>query len=158
MPVSGSTLVAAQRTIRLVTFSRARADGEFGADQAELVPGRPALDVEVAAEAQRVNRRADHGLDRRHRGEIDDRDDLGGDIREAVVLGLQHFRRPAQLRRHGAAEKRLDREPSLLGGEVAARQLAALAADDQRVRRIVVARVERRQPLVFHQHQEVALE
>ena len=94
--------------------------------------GQP-VDVEVGAEAQRMDRNADHGLDRRHRGEVDDRDHLGGDVREAVAVGLQHLRRPAQLGRHEAAEERLDREPALPGREVAARQLAALAADGQDV-------------------------
>ena len=42
MPVSGSTLVAAQRTMRLTTLSRAAPIAISLPDQVELVPGRPA--------------------------------------------------------------------------------------------------------------------
>jgi hypothetical protein len=47
-PVSGSTLVAAQRVIRLVTLSRASPMLTSLPEQIELVPGGPALDVEIA--------------------------------------------------------------------------------------------------------------
>ena len=63
------------------------ADRDLLPEQAEFVPGRPACDVQVGAEAQRMDRHADHGLDRRHGRKIDDRDHLGGDIREAVAVG-----------------------------------------------------------------------
>ena len=86
MPVSGSTSVAAQRTMRLTTFSRALGPIAISCvEQIELVPGRPAFDIEIAAEAQRMDRRTDHILERRDRGEVDDRDHLPGDVGEAVA-------------------------------------------------------------------------
>ena len=42
------------------------ADRDLLPDQAEFMPGRPARDIEIGAEAQRMHRHADHGLDRRH--------------------------------------------------------------------------------------------
>ena len=63
------------------------ADRERLVEQVEFVPGRPALDIEVGAEPQRMHGAADQGLDRRDAGEIDDRDDLAGDVRKAVAVG-----------------------------------------------------------------------
>ena len=131
------------------------ADRDLLAEQAELMPCRPALDIEVGAEAQRMHRHANHVLDRRDGRQIDDRHDLGGDIRKAVTFGLEHLRRAAQFRRHEAAEERLDRETALFGREIAARELATLAADDERVGLVLVAGGERREALVTHQHQEL---
>ena len=86
MPVSGSTSVAAQRTMRLTTFSRAaRSDRDLRVEQIELVPGRPACDVEIAAEAERMDRSAGGVLQRRDRGEVDDRDHLPRHVGKAVA-------------------------------------------------------------------------
>ena len=52
------------------------ADGEDLAEQFELAPGRPAADVQVGAEAQRMNRQADDVLDCVDAAQIDDGDDL----------------------------------------------------------------------------------
>ena len=43
---------------------RRRADRDFRPEQIELMPGRPALDVDIAAEAQRMHRRAGGVLQR----------------------------------------------------------------------------------------------
>src|SRR6478672_2995998 len=96
MPVRGSTLVAAQRTIRLTTLKRAWAP-MLTSDKIELAPGWPACDIDIAAEAQRVDRRIDYILERGDRGEVNDRDYLAGDVGEAVAVGVQNFRRPMQL-------------------------------------------------------------
>ncbi len=143
MPVSGSTLVAAQRPIRFVTFSRAAPIARSCSEQAEFMPGRPARrhrgwrGSAADGPARRPRSRSPP------RGEIDDRDHLGGHIREAVAVGLEHLGRAAQFGRHEAAEERLDREPALPGRQIAARSLAAVAADGQGVARVVIARVER---------------
>src|SRR6266568_407939 len=60
-------------------------DRECLADQVELGPGRPALDVEIGAEAQGMHGAPEHGLDGTDAVEIDDRHDLAGDVGEAVV-------------------------------------------------------------------------
>jgi len=51
--------------------ARAAADGELMAEQVELMPGRPARDIKIAAKAQRLDRRARRVLQRSHRGQID---------------------------------------------------------------------------------------
>src|ERR1700689_2579028 len=56
------------------------ADGNGSVEQLEFVPGRPAADIEVGAEPQRVDREADHILDRGKAAEIDDGDHLPRDI------------------------------------------------------------------------------
>src|SRR5262245_17556534 len=76
---------------------RALADGDLPAEEVELVPGRPAHDIDVAAEAQRMHGRPDGGLERGDRSEIDDRDDLACDVREAVARCVQDLWRSAQL-------------------------------------------------------------
>src|SRR5262249_14573712 len=63
--------------------------------EVELVPRRPALDVDIAAEPQRIDRRSRGGLKRDDRGEIDDRNDLAGDIGEAVARRVQELRQSA---------------------------------------------------------------
>ena len=90
-PVSGSTLTAAQRVMRFTTLSRASPIAERPVEQFEFVPGRPALDIEVGAEAQGMDRLADHVLDGADACEIDDRDDLAGDVREAVAAARRGF-------------------------------------------------------------------
>ena len=158
MPVSGSTLVAAQRTIRLVTFSRAAPIAISCSDQAELVPGRPARrhrDWRGSAADGPARRPRSRSPPREARLMIETT--LAATSEKLWPSACEHLGRAAQLRRHEAAEERLDREPALLGRQVAARKLAALAADGQDVARVVIAGVERRQPLVAHQHQELGL-
>ena len=158
MPVSGSTLVAAQRTIRLMTFSRAAPTAISRPTQIELVPGRPAPDIEVArgsaagapAAPTMVSIAA---TDARLMIETT----LAATSEKLWPSALQHLRRARAARRHEAAEERLDREPAFLGGEIAARGLAALAADRQACRSRRRSGCERREPLVAHQHQELGL-
>ena len=130
MPVSGSTLVAAQRTMRLTIFSRASSPIAISCPSRSnsCQAGQP-RDVDVAAKAQRMDRRADRVFERGDRGEIDDRDDLARDIREAVARRVQHLRRPAQLVGAEGREELLDRGAALGRAQVAARGLAAVVLD-----------------------------
>jgi hypothetical protein len=156
IPLVGSTLVAAQRWMRFVSFRR-RPD-ELSADKVELGPCVQAFDLEVAAKAQRVDRRADHVLDRGDAREVDERNEAAAGIGEAEALGSrEQLRWPAQLARQVAPEEGLDRKPPLGGRKVAARRLAAGVSDDERAAVVVVARPQPRQGLVPHQHQELDL-
>ena len=76
---------------------RLRSDREGAAHELELVPRRPSLDMEIAAKAQRIDRRADDRLDGSDRSEIDDGYDLLRHVGEAVPRRVQDLRRPAQL-------------------------------------------------------------
>ena len=99
-------------------------DREFLADLIELAPGLPAFDIDIAAEAQWIDRSADHILDRGDRGEVDDRDDLAGDVGEAVAVGMQDSRRSAQFVGAIVGEEVLDRRAAVGGAQVGADQLA----------------------------------
>ena len=85
------------------------ADRERPVEQVELMPGRPALDIEVGAEAQRMDGVADHVLDGAEAGEIDDRDHLAGDVRKAVARAGQDFGRSLDLAGITVGKKLLDR-------------------------------------------------
>src|SRR5450432_487692 len=67
-------------------FQPDRANAERPVEQLGLMPCRPAADIEVGAESQGVNRLANHILDGGDAAEIDDRDDLAGDIRKTVSI------------------------------------------------------------------------
>ena len=116
--------------MRLTIFSRARGPiVELLADEIELAPGRPALDIDIAAKAQRIDRHADHVLDRRDRGEVDDRDHLAGDVGKAVAAALQDFRRPAQFIGAECGEECFDGGAAVGGAEIATRALGARPAE-----------------------------
>ena len=83
--------------MRFTTLSLDVADRQRVVEEVEFVPGRPALDIEVGAEAKRMDRRAHHVLDGADAGEIDDGDDLAGDVRKAVARAFEHLRRPLDL-------------------------------------------------------------
>src|SRR5215210_4957273 len=51
-------------------------------DEIELGPGRHTVHIDVAAEAQRIDRNADHVLDGGDAGEIDDRHESPAGVRE----------------------------------------------------------------------------
>ena len=97
------------------------ADGERPVEQVELVPGRPALDIEVGAEAQRMDGVVDHALDGAQARQVDDRDHLAGDVGKAVARAGQDFGRSLDLAGIAAGEELLDRGPALGGFEVALR-------------------------------------
>ena len=99
-------------------------------EQIELMPGRPALDVEIAAEAQRIDRRARGVLQRGDRGEVDDRTHLARDVGEAVAVrhAAPSAGRAARRRRTRAKNASIAARPSG-GAQVAARGLAILGAD-----------------------------
>ena len=130
--VSGSTSVAAQRTMRLTTLSRAWARSRSRAPSRlnSCHAGQP-VDVEVAAEAQRIDRRAGGVFQLRHRREIDDRDHLLRDVGEAVARRVQHLGRAAQLVGAMFGEESLDCGAAFRRAQVAARRLAVLVADGQ---------------------------
>ena len=130
------------------------ADREFAVEQVEFMPGRPAVDIDIAAKAQWIDRRPGRVFDLCHRGEVDDGDHLLRHVREAVAFAEQHLGRPAQFCRHEAAEESFDRQPPVFGPQIAARGLAAFPMDGQRMARLVIVGTKRRQPLVAHQHQE----
>ena len=69
MPVSGSTSVAAQRTMRLTTFSRA--DGPIAISRSSrsnsCQAGQP-VDLQIAAEAERMTGAPAASSDLRDRG------------------------------------------------------------------------------------------
>ena len=101
MPVAGSTLVAAQRSIRLVTFSRTPdAVVEHCADEVEFRPGASPSTCTLPR-----NRKGSTGapttvLERPHAREVDERDEATPRIREAEALGRgEHLWRSAQFAR-----------------------------------------------------------
>ena len=83
--------------MRLTTLSLRSADRQRAVEQLEFVPGRPALDIEVGAEAQGMDGLPDHVLDGAEACQIDDRDDLAGDVRKAVAGAGQHLWRSLDL-------------------------------------------------------------
>ena len=94
--VTGFTLVAAQRTIRSHAFEDHVADRDALADEVELGPGRQALDMDVAAEAERVHLGAEPRAEVADGFEVDQRDDLRRDVGEGEAGDVEHLRRPAQ--------------------------------------------------------------
>src|SRR5262245_17403272 len=89
------------------------ADYEGAVDEVEFGPGRPALDIEIGAEAQRMDRHAYHVLDGADACEIDDGDDLAGDIGKAVSGAGEHLWRTLDLTGKDGREKGLDGGSSL---------------------------------------------
>src|SRR5215467_12991997 len=132
---------------------RALADGDLLPEQVELVPGRPALHIDVAAETQRVHRQPDGGLNCGHGSEIDDRNDLARDIGEAVTRRVQDLRRSPQLIRAELREELLDAVPAIARAQVTLHGRAAVEFDGQRMARVIKAGAQRRQALVAHQHE-----
>jgi hypothetical protein len=154
MPVTGSTLVAAQRSIRLITWSR-KPDGatNLAIHQIELGPGRQIFDHDVAAEAQRIDGNTEAALEIGDAGEVDDRDEPGARIGEAIALRRREeawF--AAQLIRHEGLEE--GAQP-LLTCDRAGRypRLFAIMAYDEIAAGILVAGAQARQRLIAHQHQ-----
>ena len=133
------------------------ADAHLFADKIELAPGRPACDIDIAAEAQRIDRRIDYILERGDRGQVNDRDYLAGDVGEAVAVGVQDFRRPMQLFGKRGGEEVFDSRAALIGAQIAPRGFALTVLDALHVARLVSRRAQRGEPLVLHQHQEMLL-
>src|SRR5262249_16864382 len=88
---------------------RIPADRQHLTEQIELMPRRPAGDIQVTAKAQRIYGYSGgifHGGDG---GQVDDRNDPLGYIGKTVaILSGKDLRRPAQFLRHEAPEKCLD--------------------------------------------------
>src|SRR5262249_51306911 len=66
-------------------------DRNLLAEQVELEPRRPALDIDIATKAQRIDRRSDRGLEGSDRCEIDDRHDLARNVGKAMAWRVQHL-------------------------------------------------------------------
>ena len=97
----------------------------------------------------------DHVLDGADAGQIDDRDHLAGDVRKTVARAGQHLWRALDLAGEAGGKELLDRGPALGGFEIALGRDRAVVADGQDVARIVEMGLQRRQPFVPLQHQEM---
>ena len=133
------------------------ADRECLADQVELAPGGPAGDMQVAAKAQGIDGLAREIFERGDTCQVDDRDDLFGDIRKAVIAAHQHSWRSLQFLCAVVLEEGLDGRTSRRRFKVGTHDLGAVVTDRQEVGGVVEACAERGQPLVPHQHQEEGL-
>ncbi len=108
LPVSGSTLVAAQRSVRLNTSSCTGPSCKGLPVQLNSCPRLGPIDDDIGPEAERVHRVADDALQFTHRGKIDDVQALGRDVREAVAGRKDDVRRPAKLLLHVGGEELFD--------------------------------------------------
>ncbi len=59
-----------------------------------LRPGRPAVDIEIGPEPERVERTADAVFQLAQALQVDDRDIAGGVVGEAMAHGVHHLQRP----------------------------------------------------------------
>ena len=157
LPVSGSTFVAAQRSVRLMNSSFTGPSCSGLPLQSNSAHGSSPVDDDVGPEAQRVHRAADDALQLAQRRQIDDVQAFGGDVREAVAGREDDAGGAAQLVLHVGGEELLDHFAANGRAQVAARHLLAVAQNRQRLGRVVKARLQRRQALVAHQHEEVDL-
>ena len=156
-PVTGLTLVAPQRPLRRSTRNTAPPRRMSRADPVEFLPRLGAVDVDVGAEAQRVDLVAPLLLEAAHRRQIDQRDQVFRLVHEMAVARAHQPRRLAQ-RRHLRAEERLDRRAAVARRRDRRRAIA-------RCRCMTVSRsvsaiemgLQLGEPVVEHQHQEQAL-
>jgi len=74
---------------------------------------------------------SDHGFDSPEAFEIDDGNDLPGDVGKAVSSSRKHLRSPAQFGRAVNTEKSLDRLSAFSGFKIALRQNLTAPADGQ---------------------------
>jgi hypothetical protein len=83
-------------------------DRERSVEQFEFVPGRPAGDIQIGAEAQGMDRLADDAFDRVEACEVDDGNDFAGDIGKTVASAREDFGRSLEVGRKIRREKLLD--------------------------------------------------
>ena len=135
MPVSGSTLVAAQRTMRLTIFSRtSRPIANLLPEQIELVPGRPAGRHRDCRGSAADERRADDGLRRAAtEARLMIETTLLATSEKLWPGACKHLRRAAQFVGMKAAKNCSIGGPAVGRPQVAARRLAAVGLDRQRV-------------------------
>src|SRR6185369_14839402 len=132
------------------------AEGEFTLEPIKLLPRPAAVEIEVGAEAPRVDRRANDPLfEIADRFQPDDRYDLARDIREHVTGRLYELWRAARLVTHVGGEELLDHRAAGEIRNVGRCYGLAVPLDSQRARRIVITRAQAGEPLVAHQHQEI---
>ena len=120
-PVAGSTLVAAQRSVRSRTASRTGPRRDLASNPCCLGPGLHIVDDDVGTEAQGIDRAADLALDGAYGGEIDDVEIGLATIGEVVALGGDDLRRPAQVAGHVGGHELLDDLPAGRRHQVARR-------------------------------------
>src|SRR6267142_217769 len=104
-----------------------------------------------------MDRRADQVLDGADAGEIDDGDDLAGDIRKTVAGAFEHSWWALDLSGKGRGKEVLDSAAPLRGAQITAGDDMAVVVNGEDVGRIVEMRAQPGQPFVPHQHQKVRL-
>ena len=104
-----------------------------------------------------MDRRTHHVLDGADAGEIDDGNDLAGDVRKAVAGTLEHFGRALDLAGKGGGEEVLDGLPAFWGLQIAAGRNLAVMVNRKSMARIVELGAQAGQPFIPHQHQEMGL-
>src|SRR5262245_3574653 len=111
-------------------------------EEIELAPCRPACNIEVAAKAQRIDRRAHgifHGCDRR---QVDYRYDFSGHVRKTMASPSEDLGWPAQFLRHEPAEECFYSQPAFLRPQVGACGLATLRFNGQGMADFVEVRAQ----------------
>src|SRR5579884_3936 len=134
--------------------ARLRPDCDFLPEKVEFAPGGPAFHIKVAAKPQWIDRMPRHGFDGGERGEVDDRNDLLGDVRKTMARRHQDLRRAAQLVSTELREKSFDGGAAGFRTQITAGDFHAILPDHKHLRRVVKTGVETRKPFVLHQHQE----
>ena len=155
-PVSGLTLVAPQRPLRRSTRNVAAAHAQVAADPLELLPGPGAVDVEIGAEAQRIDLEAPLLAEALHRREIDERQHVVGLVHEMPAARTHQPRRRPQ-GRDQAMEILLDLGAVVFVVEIGDENLPVALGDGELHGVDVEMRLHLGQHLVEHEHHEHAL-
>ena len=134
-----------------------RPDADLLVEPVQLSPRRQPVEIDVGAEAQRVDLAPDRALQLAHARQVDDVHAPGRHVREAVARRLDDLGRPAQLRLHVGGDELLDQLPPQRRVEPAPHHRLAAARDGERAGGVVEAAPQRGQALVAHQHEEVDL-
>src|SRR5262245_21225120 len=96
-------------------------------EPAALRPGLQAVEVEIGAKTQRINRAAEGAFEFAHTGKVDNVQALGRHVGEAVALGGYDLRRSTQLRLHGGSKELLVQPPAERRRKLAARHRLAVS-------------------------------
>ncbi len=153
-PVAGSTLVAAQRSVRLKTSRRALPAPISLPTQLNSAHG-PAPSMMTLGRKRKGSIAAAHdALELAQRGEIDDVQALGRDVGKAVARRFHDARGASEIVLHVGGEELLDERAAGLCRQIALHDRLSRAQDGQRSCCFVEAAIERGEPLVAHQHQK----
>src|SRR5207247_10954508 len=123
-----------------------RPDGNFTADEVELVPCVPALDVNIGAESKRIDPSTDRRLERGNRSQVDEGDDLIRRVRKAMAMRVQQLRRTSQLVATMTCYEGFYLGAALRCRQAGADRLASFSAHRENMRRIVKARLKCAKP------------